>query len=91
MPARVDDALTHTGTRVTSGGETGATGGSGRDVDTGTGQGGITARPVDVSSVSILTGVTRKFPTSQGGILARWFLLFPTSPPSLVFQASAYR
>ncbi|ASA29673.1 hypothetical protein AXW87_07475 [Pseudomonas aeruginosa] len=38
-----------------------------------------------------LTGVTRQSPTNQGGILARWFLLFPISPPSLVFQASAYR
>ncbi|MDF5955833.1 hypothetical protein P4110_15355 [Pseudomonas aeruginosa] len=81
--SRVDDALTHTGTRVTSGGETGATGGSGRDVDTGTGQGGITARPVDVSSVSIPDRRDPKIPDQPRrdlGALVPTFPDFPTFP-----------
>lgn len=68
---------------MTSGGETGATGGSGRDVDTGTGQGGITARPVDVSSVSIPDRRDPKIPDQPRrdlGALVPTFPDFPTFP-----------
>ncbi|MCT5134037.1 S-type pyocin domain-containing protein [Pseudomonas aeruginosa] len=81
--SRVEDALGHTGTNVTPGGETGATGGTGRDVDTGTGQGGITARPVDVGSVSIPDRRDPTIPDQPGrdlGSLVPTFPDFPTFP-----------